>query len=103
VVVPPPNTTTCTTGNTSTCNITLSVYIFVTETTDGICSQSGVSCTSYSYKRITVAVKNAGKGAPLNPVYLSSFVGNKTGGANNPIMSGSTNCLDGTTTVSCTH
>jgi Tfp pilus assembly protein PilV len=103
VVVPAPNTSTCTTANTSTCNITLSVYIFVTETTDSICSQSGVSCSGYSYKRITVAVKNAGTGAPKDPIYLSSFIGSKSGGTNNPLTSGSTNCLDGTTTVSCTH
>ena len=83
--------------------VTLPPDIFVTETTDSVCSQSGVSCSGFSYKRITVAVKNAGTGAPKQPIYLSSFVGNKTGGTNNPLTSASTQCLDGTTTVSCTH
>ena len=103
VVVPSPSGTACSSSATSTCNIVLSVYMFVTETTDSVCSQSGVTCTGYSYKRITVAVANAGTGAPKNPVYLSTFVGTKIGGTSNPLTSASTTCLDGTTTVSCTH
>ena len=103
VVVPAPNTSSCTTSSTSSCNIILSVYVFVTETTDSVCSQTGVTCSGFSYKRITVAVKNAGNGTPKNPIYLSSFVTNKVGGSSNPLTSGSTTCLDGTTSVSCTH
>jgi Tfp pilus assembly protein PilV len=103
VVTPAPNTSTCTSSSTSSCDIVLSVYIFVTETTDSICSQTGVSCSGFSYKRVTVAVKNTGSSAPKNPVYLSSFVANKIGASSNPLTSGSTTCLDGTTSVSCTH
>lgn len=102
-VVSAPSTTGCAPTSTGNCRIVLSVYIFVTTTTDAVCSQTGVTCSGASYKRVTVAVKNAGRGAPLNPVYVSSFVGAKAGGTNNPLTSGSTTCLDGTTTVSCTH
>jgi Tfp pilus assembly protein PilV len=103
VVVPAPNTSSCTTSSTASCNITVAVYVFVTETTDSVCSQSGVTCSGFSYKRVTVAVKNTGTGAPKDPIYLSSFVANKIGASSNPLTSGSTTCLDGTTSVSCTH
>jgi Tfp pilus assembly protein PilV len=103
VVVAAPYTSGCTTSATTNCQMTFAVYTFVTNTTDSVCSQSGVTCSGTSYKRITVAVKNTGTGAPLSPVYLSAFVGNNAGGASNPLTSSSTQCLDGTTTVSCTH
>jgi hypothetical protein len=102
VVVPAPGSTTCTTTTTSTCDMTFSVYTFVTDSTDAVCSQSGVTCPStVSYKRVTVAVVNDGSGAPLNPVYLSAFVGYDAGGSANPLTSSSTTCLDGGTSVSC--
>jgi Tfp pilus assembly protein PilV len=106
VVVPDPNASACSSTSTATCRITLSVYTFITETSDPDCSQTGYSCpssSSYSYKRITVAVKNAGSGPPKDPVYVSSFVNQKVGGSANPLTSASTTCLDGTTSVSCTH
>jgi prepilin-type N-terminal cleavage/methylation domain-containing protein len=98
-------TGTCTTTSTSACQMT------VTDSTDVICSQSGVTCPSslsYSYKRIIVAVKNAGSGAPKNPVYLSTIVDDPTGGAADPLYgatssTSSTYCVDGTTDVACTH
>jgi Tfp pilus assembly protein PilV len=99
---------TCTSGATSACQITLSVYTFVTETTDAICTQSGVTCSSYSYKRVTVAVKNAGSGGPKNPIYLSAFVSNTVGGSADPLYGATsstspTTCVDGTTAVACAH
>jgi Tfp pilus assembly protein PilV len=101
VVVPSP-TTGCTTTATTNCQMTFSVYTFVTDSTDAVCSQSGVTCPSTtSYKRITVAVVNAGTGAPFDPLYLSAFVGYDAGGSSNPLTSGSTTCLDGTTSVPC--
>jgi prepilin-type N-terminal cleavage/methylation domain-containing protein len=103
VVVPSPNATGCTSTATANCKITMTVYTFVTETTDAVCSQSGISCVGTSYKRIIVAVKNAGTGAPENPIYLTTFVGSKVGGSANPLTSSSTTCLDGTTSVACTH
>ena len=104
VVVPAVNLTGCTTTTTTACQITLSVYAFVTETTDPVCSQTGVSCSgTISYKRVTVAVKNTGTGPPKDPVVLQAFVSTKIGGSANPLTSGSTTCLDGSTSVSCTH
>ena len=104
VVVPGANLTGCTTTTSTTCQIVLAVYVFVTETTDPVCSQTGVTCTgTISYKRVTVAVKNTGTGTPKDPVVLQSFVSSKIGGAANPLTSGSTTCLDGSTSVSCTH
>ncbi len=101
-VVADPNVSTCASTSTATCRIVLSVYTFITWPTDTICS----SC---SYKRITVAVKNAGSGPPRQPYYLSTFIGPKnsanysgtTPGAN-PLASGSTYCVDTINTV-CTH
>lgn len=104
VVVPAATLTGCTTSATSACQITMAVYTFVTETTDSVCSQTGVTCSgAFSYKRITVAVKNTGSRAPKDPVVLQGFVSTKIGGSANPLTSGSTTCLDGTTSVSCTH
>ena len=102
-VVTAPYTSGCTTSATTNCQMTFTIYTFVTNTTDSICSQSGVTSSGTSYKRITVAVKNTGAGAPLTPVYLSAFVGDNAGGSSNPLTSSSTQCLDGTTTVACTH
>jgi hypothetical protein len=101
-VAPSPTGATCTTAATTTCRLTLHVYVFITTVTDSVCSQSGVTCTT-SYKRVTVAVKNAGAGAPLKPIYLATFVANKVGGSANPLTASTTTCLDGTTSVSCTH
>gem|GEM_PF-2617834 len=100
VVVPDPNATTCASTNTSKCRIVLSVYTFVTNVTS---AEDSACSTTSCYKRVTVAVKNAGKGPPYNPVYVSSFVDPKGGGSSNPLTSSSTQCLDGTTTVVCTH
>jgi Tfp pilus assembly protein PilV len=107
VVVAAPSGT-CTTSSSSACQITLSVYTFVTETTDAICSQTGVTCASYSYKRVTVAVKNVGSGKPKNPVYLSAFVSNTVGTNADPLYGSTsstspTTCIDGSTAVACTH
>jgi len=105
VVVPAPaGAGPCTIANPTGCQMTFAVHVFVTNSTDAICSQSGVTCASTtSYKRITVAVKNTGPAAPLKPLYLSTFVTNKSGGAGNPLTSSNTTCLDGTTTVPCVH
>jgi Tfp pilus assembly protein PilV len=101
-VVAAPNITGCTTASTSACRITYSIYRFVTNVTDSVCSQSGVTCPSTtSYKRITVAVRNTGPGPPFNPVYLSTFVSTKIGSTANPLTASTTTCLDGTTTVAC--
>jgi len=108
-VVPSPNVAGCTTASTANCQATFDVYAFVTDTTDPVCAQSGVTCaSSTSYKRVTVAVKNTGSGAPLRPLYFSTFVGNNVGGSNNPLTATgptgpTTNCLDGSTPVPCTH
>jgi len=76
----------------------MTVYTFVTETTDAVCSQSGISCVGTSYKRIIVAVKNAGTGARRIPsISRRSWL--KVGGSANPLTSSSTTCLDGTTSV----
>jgi len=102
VVVPAP-TGTCTVSAETDCQMTFSVYVFVTESTDSVCSGTGVTCVFPSYKRITVAVVNTGAGAPFKPLYLSAFVANKSGGTNNPLTLSTTTCLDGGTSVSCTH
>ena len=103
-VVAAPTTTGCTVTATSTCRITYVVYRFVTDVTDAVCSQTGVTCsTTPSYKRVVVAVKNTGPGPPYDPVYLSTFVGTKIGGTANPLTASTTTCLDGTTTVPCEH
>jgi len=103
-VVPAPNATGCTTTATTSCQLTYSIYRFVTNVTDSVCSQTGVTCsTTTSYKRITIAVKNTSGGAPYDPIILSTFVSNKIGGTSSPLTSSSTTCLDGTTSVACTH
>jgi len=108
VVVPAPSGT-CTTGNTTNCQQTFAVYVFVTDSTDSVCSQTGVTCSSTtSYKRVTVAVKNLGPGSPYNPLYFTTFVGDDAGGSLNPLTAtgptgATTSCIDGGTTVSCTH
>jgi len=104
-VVPAPNVSGCTTTATANCRLTFQIYRFITNVTDSICSQSGVTCsTTTSYKRITIAVKNTTGGPPYKPVILSSFISNKIGGTANPLTkTSSTTCLDGTTTVACTH
>ena len=104
-VVPAPNKSGCTTTTTTNCRFTYSIYRFVTNVTDALCSQTGVTCsTSTSYKRITIAVKNNNAGPPYNPVVLSTFVSSKAGGTSNPLTNSSTTtCLDGATTVACTH
>ena len=105
-VVPAPNASGCTPTSTSTgCRITYAIYRFVTNVSDPVCSQTGVTCTtSTSYKRITIAVKNTSGAPPFEPVILSTFVSNRIGGAANPLTKTSTTtCLDGTTTVPCTH
>jgi Tfp pilus assembly protein PilV len=101
VVVPDPNVSTCTSASTSTCRIVLSVYTFITNVT----SSEDSACTSSScYKRITVAVKNAGRNAPFQPYYLSTVIGPKGGGGSaNPLTQSTTYCLDGTNTTVCTH
>jgi type II secretory pathway pseudopilin PulG len=105
VVVPSPTGSGCTVTTTTTnCQMTFAVYVFITDSTSPVCSQTGVTCTSTtSYKRITVAVKNTGVGGPLQPVYLSTFISNKSGGAGNPLTLGTTTCTDGATSVTCTH
>ena len=104
VVVAAPYSTGCTPSSTSACRLVLKVYTFVTEVTDSICSQTGVTCsTTPSYKRVTVAVTNATSRGPINPVYLSTYVFNDAGGSANPLTSTSTTCVDGTTDVSCVH
>jgi hypothetical protein len=103
-VVAAPNTSGCTTSSTSACRITYSTYVFVTNSTDPVCSQTGVTCASQtSYKRVTVAVWNTGPGPPYRPVYISTFVSNKIGGSASPLTQSSTTCLDGSTTVACEH
>ena len=103
-VVAAPNTTGCTTTSTSNCRITYSIYRFISDVTDTVCSQTGVTCsTTTSYKRVTVAVWNTGPGPPYKPVYLSTFVSTKIGGTANPLTASTTNCLDGTTPVPCEH
>jgi len=108
-VVAPGPTGTCTTINTTSCQLTIAVYRFVTDATDSVCSQTGVSCAStISYKRVTVAVKNTGVGAPHSPLYFSSIVANNAGGINDPLSAtgatgATTTCLDGTTSVPCIH
>jgi prepilin-type N-terminal cleavage/methylation domain-containing protein len=109
VVTPAPSGATCTTANTSACQQAFAVYLFVTDTTDPVCSQTGVTCSSTpSYKRVTVAVKNLGLGSPYKPLYFSTFVGNNAGGSLNPLTAtgatgATTSCVDNTTTVPCTH
>jgi Tfp pilus assembly protein PilV len=104
VVVPSPTGAACTTTSTAGCQMTFAVYIFVTNSVDSVCSQTGVTCAAaVSYKRVTVAVDNTAGGAPLNPVYVSTFVSNKSGGTGNPLTAGTTTCLDGTTSVPCSH
>ena len=104
-VVPAPNTTGCTTTTTAHCRLTFTIYRFVTNTTDSVCSVTGVTCSSTtSYKRITIAVKNTSSGPPYQPIYLSTFISNKIGGTSNPLTkTSSTTCLDGSATVPCTH
>ena len=104
-VVPAPNTSGCTTTTTTNCRLTYSIYRFITNVTDPLCSQTGVTCTTTpSYKRITIAVKNTSSGPPYAPVILSTLIGNKVGGTSNPLTKPSTTtCLDGSTTVACTH
>jgi len=102
VVVPAPIASGCTTTATTNCQMTFSVYTFITDSTDTVCSQTGVSCPStVSYKRITVAVVNDGVGAPSTPLYMSAFSSYDAGATLNPLTSSSTTCLDGTTSVSC--
>ncbi|MGA2469189.1 MAG: prepilin-type N-terminal cleavage/methylation domain-containing protein [Solirubrobacteraceae bacterium] len=107
--LPAPNKTGCTSISTTNCQIVVSVYVFVTDSQDSICSQSGVTCASAtSYKRLTVAVTNDGPGPPKHPIYFSTFVSNNVGGSNDPLngansSSSPTTCLDGGTTVACTH
>jgi Tfp pilus assembly protein PilV len=102
VVVPAPIATGCTTTATTSCQMAFSVYTFITDSTDTVCSQSGVTCPStVSYKRITVAVVNDGAGAPSTPMYMSAFSSYDAGATLNPLTSSSTTCLDGTTSVSC--
>jgi Tfp pilus assembly protein PilV len=108
-VVPAPSASSCTTTSTTNCQATFAVYAFVTDSTDPVCAQTGVTCASTtSYKRVTVAVKNTGPGAPFKPLYFSTFVGNNAGGSNNPLTAtgptgATTNCLDGSSTVPCIH
>ena len=103
-VVAAPNAAGCTTTATTNCRITYAIYEFVTSSTDSVCSQSGVSCPSAtSYKRVVVAVRNTGPGAPYAPVYLSTFVSSKIGGYSSPLTATTTNCVDGGTTVACEH
>ncbi len=102
-VVPAPNATGCTTTTTTACRLTYSIYRFITNVTDSVCSQSGVTCSTTSYKRITIAVKNTSGGPPYAPIILSSFIANKIGGTSSPLTNSSTTCLDGTATVACTH
>jgi Tfp pilus assembly protein PilV len=103
-VVPAPNTTGCTTSSTSACRITYSIYAFITNSTDSVCGETGVTCASpTSYKRVTVAVWKTGPGPPYVPVYISTFVSNKIGGSANPLTQSGTTCLDGSTTVACEH
>jgi len=102
VVVPAPIASGCTTTATTSCQMVFSVYTFITDSTDAVCSQSGVTCpSSASYKRITVAVVNDGAGAPDVPMYMSAFSSYDAGATLNPLTSSSTTCLDGSTTVSC--
>ena len=104
-VVPAPNTSGCTTTTTATCRFTYSIYRFVTNVTDALCSQTGVTCSATtSYKRITIVAKNTSAGPPYAPIILSTFVSSKAGGASNPLTkSSTTTCLDGSITVACTH
>ncbi len=104
-VVPAPNSTGCTTEATANCLLTYSIYRFISNVTDSVCSQTGVSCpTATSYKRITIAVKNTSGGPPYAPIILTTFIANKIGGTSNPLTKPSTTtCVDGITTVSCTH
>ena len=116
VVTPAPSGATCTTSNTTACQEVFSVYTFVTDVTDSICPTT-CSGTAYSYKRVTVAVKNLGPGSPHNPLYFSTVVyypgSTSTGatgatGPKDPLYgatgtTGTTTCLDNTTTVACTH
>jgi Tfp pilus assembly protein PilV len=115
-VVAPSVTGTCTTTTTTNCQETFAVYAFVTDSTDSVC---GTTCsgTSYSYKRVTVAVKNTGPGGPYSPLYFSTIVyypgSTSTGatgatGAQDPLYgatgaTGTTTCADNGTTVACTH
>ena len=116
VVTPAPSGATCTTVNTTACQETFAVYAFVTDSTDPVCNAT-CSGTSYSYKRVTVAVKNTGPGSPKNPLYFSTIVyypgSTSTGatgatGAQDPLYgatgaTGTTTCSDNGTTVACTH
>ena len=103
-VVPAPNSTGCTTTTTVNCQLTYSIYRFITNVSDPVCSQSGITCSgTTSYKRITIAVRNTSGGPPYSPIILSTFVSNKIGGTSNPLTDPSTTCLDGTTTVACIH
>ena len=101
-VVADPNASTCASTNTSTCRIVVSVYTFITNVTPS--EESACTNTSSCYKRITVAVKNAGQGPPHQPYYLSTLIGPKGGGGSgNPLTSGSTTCNDQGQAVVCTH
>lgn len=103
-VVPAPNKAGCTSTTTANCRFTYAIYRYITDVKDSVCSQTGVTCTGPSYKRITVAVKNTSGGPPYASVNLSTFVGVKSAGnANNPLTSSTIQCLDGAATVPCTH
>jgi hypothetical protein len=103
-VVPAPNASGCSPSSTASgCRITYAIYRFVTNVTDPVCSQAGVTYGTTSYKRITVAVVNTGAGPPDRPVILSTFVSSKVGGSANPLTKSTTTCLDGSTSVACTH
>jgi Tfp pilus assembly protein PilV len=109
-VVPAPKTSGCTATATANCQIVVTVYAWVTNSTDSVCSQAGNTCVAGtpSYKRVTIAVKNAGNGPPTNPIYFSTFVSNNVGGTNDPLDGATssttpTTCVDGSVTVACTH
>jgi Tfp pilus assembly protein PilV len=102
LVVADPNVSTCASTSTATCRVVLSVYTFVTNVMPS--EESACVTTSGCYKRITVAVKNAGQGPPKQPYYLSTLIGPKGGGgAGNPLTSSSTTCNDQGQNVVCTH
>ncbi len=101
-VVADPNASTCAAASTATCRVVLSVYTFITNVIPS--EESACVTTSGCYKRITVAVKNAGQGPPHQPYYLSTLIGPKGGGGSgNPLTSSSTTCSDQGQNAVCTH
>lgn len=93
-----PYTFTTSTASGST-RLSGSVYRYVTWVSDPKCTGTNNTCSSNTYKRITVAVTVTGL---RKPVVLSTLYTNPKGEANNALVDGAT-CEEEGKSVSCTH